>query len=89
MFVGGVKWPRGGLWLWRIVLRPVPPLNSASTSDRRKATFLLGRGIYFLGGCWYIVVVPSGAPSIFDIEIGSAPRSLSLVHTHTGLCLLR
>ncbi|CAG8212206.1 unnamed protein product, partial [Penicillium nalgiovense] len=27
---------------------PVPPLSSASTSDHRKATFLLGRKIYFL-----------------------------------------
>jgi hypothetical protein len=87
MFVGMVRWPRVGPWRWRIVLRPVPPLSSASTSDHRKATFLLGRRIYFLGGCWYIVVVPSGAPSIFDIEIGSAPRSLLLVHMHTDLTL--
>ena len=89
MFVGMVRWSRGGPWRWRIVLRPVPPLSSASTSDHRKATFLPGRSIYLLGGYWYIVVVPSGARSIFDIEIGSAPRSLSLVHTHTGPCLPR
>ncbi|CAG8183810.1 unnamed protein product [Penicillium nalgiovense] len=49
MFVGMVRWPRVGPWRWRIVLRPVPPLSSASTSDHRKATFLLGRRIYFLG----------------------------------------
>ena len=54
MFLGMVRWPRVGPWRWRIVLRPVPPLSSASTSDHRKATFLLGRRIYFLGGCWYI-----------------------------------
>ncbi|CAG8096967.1 unnamed protein product [Penicillium nalgiovense] len=68
MFVGMVRWPRVGPWRWRIVWRPVPPLSSASTSDHRKATFLLGRRIYFVGG---------------------APRSLSLVHTHTGPCLPR
>ncbi|CAG8879524.1 unnamed protein product [Penicillium salamii] len=68
MFVGVVRWPRVGPWRWRIVLRPVPRLSSASTSDHRKATFLLGRRICFLG---------------------SAPRSLSLVHTHIGPCLLR
>jgi hypothetical protein len=89
MFVGLVSWPRVGPWRWRIVWRPVSSLSSASTSDHRKVTFLLGRKIYFLGGSWYIVGVPSGAPSIFDIEIGNAPRSLSLVHTHTGPCLPR
>jgi hypothetical protein len=83
MFVGMVRWPRVGPWRWRIVLRPVPPLSSASTSDHRKATFLLGRRIYFLGGCWYIVVVPSGAPSIFDIEIGKCSTvSLACPHAH-------
>ncbi|CAG7992955.1 unnamed protein product [Penicillium salamii] len=50
MFVGVVRWPRVGPWRWRIVLRPVPRLSSASTSDHRKATFLLGRRICFLGG---------------------------------------
>ncbi|CAG7976257.1 unnamed protein product [Penicillium nalgiovense] len=52
-----VRWPQVGPWRWQIVLRPVPPLSSASTSDHRKATFLLGRRIYFLGGCWYIEVL--------------------------------
>lgn len=88
MFVGMVRWPRVGPWRWRIVLRSVPDLSSASTPDHRKATILLGRRIYFLGGCWYIVVVPSSALFIFDIEIGSVTQSLSLVHTLTGPSLL-
>jgi hypothetical protein len=63
--------------------------NSASSSGHPKAIFRPGRKICYLGEYGYIVVVPSGAPSIFNIEIGSAPRSLSLVQTHTGPCLLR
>ena len=74
MFVGGVKWPRGGLWLWRIVLRPVLPLSLASTFDRRKATSLPGKRADFLGECRYIVAYPSGVWSTSDIERGSAPQ---------------
>jgi hypothetical protein len=83
MFVGGVKWPRGGLWLWRIVLRPVLPLSLASTFDRRRATYLPGRRIDSLGGCRYIVASPSDVRSTSDIERGSAPQFPWPVRMHT------
>ena len=71
------------------ILRPVLLLSLGSSFDYLKAIFLLGRRICCLGGCWYIAAFLSDVLSTSDIERGSAPRSLLLVHMHTDLSALR
>jgi hypothetical protein len=84
-----VKWRQVGPWRSRIVLRLAPLPSLASIADYQRAIFLLERKRDCPGGIGYIAVVLFIVWSTSDIERGSVPRSLLLVHMDTGPCLQR
>jgi hypothetical protein len=82
VLVDTVKRRRVGPWrLQTVSLLALLP-NSASSSGHPKEIFRPGKRICCLGECEYIAAFPSGVWSTSDIERGSGPRSLLLVHIH-------
>jgi hypothetical protein len=89
VLVGVVKWRRVAPWRSRIVLRLAQLPRSASIADHQRAISRLGRRRDCLGEFGYIAEVLFVVWSTSDIERGSVPPSLLLVHMHTGPCLQR
>jgi hypothetical protein len=87
VLIDTAKWRRVGPWRLQTVLRLALLPGSASSSGHPKAIFHLGKRICCLGECGYIAAFPSGVRSTADIERGSAPRSLWLVHMRIDLTL--
>jgi hypothetical protein len=80
VLVGEVKRRRVGPWRLRIVLRLARLPSSASSSGHPKAIFRPGKSICCVGEYGYIAAFPSSVRSTSDIERGSVPWSLLLVH---------
>ena len=84
-----VRRRRVGPWRLRIVLRLARLPSLASNFGHLTAIFRPGKRICCLGAYGYIAAFASGVRSTSDIERGSVPRSLLLVHMHTGPSLQR
>jgi hypothetical protein len=89
VLVDVVRWRRVGPWRLRIVLRLAPLPGSECMADYQRAISLPERRRDCPGEFGYIAVVLFVVWSTSDIERGSVPRSLLLVHMRTGLCLQR
>ena len=88
VFMSVITLRRVGLWLLQTVLLPVRLPGSGSSFDRLMVTFLPGRRICCLCGCWCIAASLSDVSSTSYIERGSALLSLLLVRIHTDLSAL-
>jgi hypothetical protein len=84
VLVGVVRCRQVGPWRLRIVLRLVQLPSSASIADYQRMISRPGRRRDCPGGFGYTAAVPFVVWSTSDIGRGSVPRSLLLVHMHTG-----
>jgi hypothetical protein len=89
VLVGVVKWRRVGQWRSRIVLRLAQLPNSVSIADCQRVISRPGRRKDCPGEFGYTAAVLFVVWSTSDIERGSVPRSLLLVHMHTDPTLSR
>jgi hypothetical protein len=88
VLVDVVRWRPEGLWRMQIVLRLAQLPSSASIADYQRAISRPERRDC-PGEFGYIAAVLFVVRSTSDIGRGSVPRSLLLVHMHTGLSLRR